>query len=194
MAELLAAGVPSLTPEGVWFSRRMVRDQSVLEARIEGGKLGAEHGIKGGEYGKLGGRPRKNTETPLKPPPAARQTANCKSKLQKQTALLGFDKFWEIYPRKVGKGDAEKAWRGSGAGNDAEIRNRILTQARAYSERRAGEDSKYTPYPATWLNRRQWEDAPDGQSEFNGNAEKDFYEAHPLPIHPAVAAAKAGKA
>jgi hypothetical protein len=48
MAELEEAGVPGITEEGTWFSRRMVRDEEVRQARAEGGKLGAKHGKKGG--------------------------------------------------------------------------------------------------------------------------------------------------
>jgi hypothetical protein len=45
--------------EGVIFSRRMVRDEDVRNARAAGGILGANHGVKGAEHGKKGGRPRK---------------------------------------------------------------------------------------------------------------------------------------
>jgi len=44
---------------GVIFSRRMVRDEQVREARAAGGPAGGEHGHKGASYGAKGGRPRK---------------------------------------------------------------------------------------------------------------------------------------
>lgn len=72
LAELEDKGVPSRTDGGVLYSRRMVRDEDLRNARAEGGPLGAEHGIKGKEFGKLGGRPRKSKGTnkpPSKPPP-----------------------------------------------------------------------------------------------------------------------------
>lgn len=47
-AELDDKGVPSRTPAGIIFSRRMVRDERLREVRAEGGILGAEHGSKGG--------------------------------------------------------------------------------------------------------------------------------------------------
>jgi hypothetical protein len=78
LRELEDAGVPSRTPEGVIFSRRMVRDEASRNARAEGGKLGAEHGAKGAEHGAKGGRPaglKGGSETPLdgggKPPPSS---------------------------------------------------------------------------------------------------------------------------
>ena len=78
LRELEDAGVPSRTPEGVFFSRRMVRDEASRNARAEGGKLGAEHGSKGAEHGTKGGRPaatKGGSETPLdvggKPPPSS---------------------------------------------------------------------------------------------------------------------------
>lgn len=75
LAELEDAGVFSRDDEGRLFSRRMVKDEEVREARAAGGHAGAEHGHKGGEHGKKGGRPRKSEagssteeKTPLKTP------------------------------------------------------------------------------------------------------------------------------
>lgn len=82
--ELLAAGVPSVDPAtGALYSRRMVRDEVVRNARAAGGKAGAEHGIKGAEAGKKGGRPvyqEGGSETPLsggeKPPPSSSSSSS----------------------------------------------------------------------------------------------------------------------
>ena len=83
LRELEDAGVPSRTPDGVYFSRRMVRDEASRNARAEGGKLGAEHGSKGAEHGSKGGRPagsKGGSETPLdageKPPPSSSSSAS----------------------------------------------------------------------------------------------------------------------
>lgn len=67
LAELEEAGVFSRREDGAIYSRRMLRDEAVRNARAEGGKAGAEHGAKGASYGKLGGRPRKE-KGPNKPP------------------------------------------------------------------------------------------------------------------------------
>ena len=57
LQELFDAGVPSVTKEGILYSRRMVRDHAAREARAKMGRLGAKFGKKGGRFGKLGGRP-----------------------------------------------------------------------------------------------------------------------------------------
>lgn len=54
--ELEGAGVFSRTDDGVIYSRRMVRDEALRERRANGGHAGAEHGIKGKDFGSLGGR------------------------------------------------------------------------------------------------------------------------------------------
>lgn len=84
--ELLEAGVFSKADDGAIYSRRMVRDEQLRAARAEGGKLGAEHGVKGASYGSKGGRPRKEItpqqtplgddgrgviKPPIKPPPSS---------------------------------------------------------------------------------------------------------------------------
>lgn len=64
LAELEENNVFSRTPEGVIFSRRMVRDEAERDKRAQGGTKGAAHGYKGAPHGAKGGRPRK-PETPL---------------------------------------------------------------------------------------------------------------------------------
>lgn len=81
--ELTDAGVPSTSDAGAIFSRRMVRDETVRNARAAGGKAGAEHGIKGADAGSKGGRP-KNAKggeiTPLlpglEPPPSSSSSSS----------------------------------------------------------------------------------------------------------------------
>lgn len=88
LEELEENGVFSRTPEGVVFSRRMVRDEAIRQARADGGKAGAEHGIKGAEAGKKGGRPvhqEGGSETPLsttkKPPPSSSSSSSSSASL-----------------------------------------------------------------------------------------------------------------
>lgn len=82
-AELGERGVFSVTEDGIAYSRRMVRDEAVREARAAGGQAGAEHGPKGASYGAEGGRPKKDKggkkpplPTPLKPPPSSSSAAS----------------------------------------------------------------------------------------------------------------------
>lgn len=78
LAELIANGVARQNLDGTIFSKRMVNDERVRNARAEGGKEGAEHGAKGGEHGIKGGRPKAikgANKTPLdddlEPPPSS---------------------------------------------------------------------------------------------------------------------------
>lgn len=74
LGELVDAGVPSFTEDGVMYSRRMVRDEQLRNVRAEGGKEGSQHGIKGAAHGSKGGRPRNETgveKPPLKRPPSS---------------------------------------------------------------------------------------------------------------------------
>jgi hypothetical protein len=66
-----------------------------------------------------------------------------------------FAQFWAVYPRKVGKLDAEKAFDKALERTDAET---LLAGARCYAGDRAGQDPKYTKHPTTWLNKDCWAD------------------------------------
>jgi hypothetical protein len=67
----------------------------------------------------------------------------------------GFDDFWTIYPRKVGKGAARKAWKTALKKAPKET---ILDGLATYQATRRGEDPSYTAHPATWLNAERWDD------------------------------------
>ena len=83
-------------------------------------------------------------------------------KLKAVPAQDRFAEFWQAYPRKVAKADAEKAWRKVAGEADA-----ILAGLRRFAgcEQWAKDGGQFIPYPATWLNGRRWEDAPDGDAE-----------------------------
>jgi len=68
-----------------------------------------------------------------------------------------FPDFWKAYPRKVGKGEAQRAWERRNCDEQADL---IIghVSARATTDAQWLEDVKYIPYPATWINRDGWLD------------------------------------
>jgi hypothetical protein len=72
----------------------------------------------------------------------------------------GFDEFWTIYPRKVGKKAAQKAW--IKAIRDEPDIMAIIAAARRYAaDPRRAADPEFTAHPATWLNAGRYDDEPD---------------------------------
>lgn len=71
--------------------------------------------------------------------------------------LQAFDEFWKAYPKKVGRGDAEKAWSKKEC---TKLIPQILVSIRdlKISEDWTKEGGQYIPHPATWLNREGWHD------------------------------------
>ena len=72
--------------------------------------------------------------------------------------LIRFNEFWEAYPKKVGKGLAEKCYQKINPSSDLqqEIIKALLVvkQSRQWTM----DNGQYIPNPATWLNQRRWED------------------------------------
>jgi len=70
----------------------------------------------------------------------------------------GFDLFWSLYPRKIGKGAAELAWKKIKP--DATLQARIIqaVKAQCKSEQWRRDQGQFIPHPATWLNGKRWED------------------------------------
>jgi len=72
-----------------------------------------------------------------------------------------FEKFWNAYPRKSGKGKAWESW--DKIKPNAQIQSRILEAITEQSKTEQWKKDKgqYIPFPATWLNQKRWEDSPE---------------------------------
>ena len=70
------------------------------------------------------------------------------------------NRFWPHYPRKKAKEAARKAYGAIIKSGKASIAD-IELGAMRFAQERVGQDPKFTPYPATWLNDGGWADEPE---------------------------------
>jgi len=70
----------------------------------------------------------------------------------------GFDRFWDHYPRRVGKRDARKAWQQTKTERPGDDDLIAKVDELAVSKSWIESNGQYVPYPATWLRRGGWED------------------------------------
>jgi len=78
--------------------------------------------------------------------------------------VMSFDKFWEIYPRKVGKGAARRKWKSL---NCDAIFDEIVQAVNSYRKTEQWENIRYIPHPATFLYQERWEDEiPENEKEY----------------------------
>lgn len=70
----------------------------------------------------------------------------------------GFANFWEQYPKKAAKPDALRAWRKLKPSGQllADLMAGLAIQKVSDQWRKNG--GEFIPHPATWLNKRRWED------------------------------------
>lgn len=116
---------------------------------------------------------RDSKRSPAKKTPAARPVV--KSELGDS-----FERFWAIYPRRVAKEAARKAWaKATERGVDPET---LVMAARRYAGERAGQDPRYTKHPATWLNGGCWEDEPPPRAD--GPPVIDGVSGEPVAVAP----------
>jgi hypothetical protein len=76
-----------------------------------------------------------------------------KTTKQEKPTNTGFDTFWLLYPKKVAKADAVKAWKQVLKKKTAD---EMIALVKAYSESKLP-DMTYIPYPASWLNKGLYE-------------------------------------
>lgn len=77
---------------------------------------------------------------------------------EKNTAAdAAFETFWAAYPKKIGKGQAVKAWRSaSKRANTAAILSGLDAARATWAAART--ETKFIPNPSTWLNGDRWAD------------------------------------
>lgn len=68
--------------------------------------------------------------------------------------------FWQIYPRKIDKDRARRAWKKLAPARALSLA--ILESLRRWKICDQWQDERFIPHPATWLNGRRWEAAPPG--------------------------------
>lgn len=66
-----------------------------------------------------------------------------------------WDMFWEMYPKRCARKDAEKAWARMSTSDREAALEALVAWRRVWVAR--GE-MQYVPYPATWLNGERWTD------------------------------------
>ena len=80
--------------------------------------------------------------------------------------MIDFEAFWMLWPKKVARGDARKAWsRAILSAKPEEILAGLGKILPIYEKMLKSERRAFVPYPATWLNREQWADetGPEGE-------------------------------
>jgi len=159
IAELEAAGVFSRTDSGAIFSRRMVRDRDKADLDRARGKQGGNPKLLFDDNGGVNPPVNHwvNGGDKAQKPEARSQKPDKILSLTARQIDLDFEAWWPLFPRKVGKGQARKAYHASRK-NPCVTAEILLAAAKRFAASRAGEDEKFTPHPATWLNGERWLD------------------------------------
>ena len=79
---------------------------------------------------------------------------SCKITINTETTRDYFSDFWKLYPKRLAKEDARKAFK------KLKMTDELFQQiAKAIKDQGlATGDLKFVPYPASWLNGKRWED------------------------------------
>lgn len=117
------------------------KTRAVESKKKSGKRLDAVREMSGSKPDTIGTREEKNiTTTPIVP--------------------ADFERFWRLYPKRVGKADAMRAW--LKVKPDALLTARIFAavEQQRRSDQWTKDDGKFIPHPSTWLNQHRWDDEP----------------------------------
>jgi hypothetical protein len=82
-----------------------------------------------------------------------------------------FEQFWHLYPRRVGKGHARKAFQKAYKAIGL-VRILEATDDFARNCAETNKDAQYIPHPATWLNGERWDDDLDSPVSGDGRTQQ----------------------
>lgn len=192
--ELMKAGVPSVTDDGIIFSRRMVRDE---RERNKANKRQTAHRKDKRRSKKINNYGVTPIVTPFVTPfvtdmsrdsHAAYACSDSNTDI-KEKARARWEKFWKAYPKKVGESSAMEVW--DELNPDDELTGVIVEAIREQIS--AGmldmsEKMRFCPNAARWLREKRWTDVlpetpgraepvPDANEgrEYTGHAEARRY-------------------
>ena len=129
----------------ILYQKRMVKDNKLSIVRAESGKKGGETTWKKSIFAKANAK--------------AKAIANSESEYENESIYNdAFNKFWEAYPKKRSKGQAEKAFKKLKP--DDLLLQTILEKIELLklTDDWKKDKGQFIPYPATWLNAKGWED------------------------------------
>ena len=102
------------------------------------------------ENGKKGGRRKPSTNPSLTQPLTNQEPI---TKNQEPITTIDFEKFYSMYPKKVKKERAIKAW----LKHKPDIDTVLKSLEHQLSNDKRFREKDFTPYPASWLNDKEWE-------------------------------------
>lgn len=92
--------------------------------------------------------------------PSQEKRTELKGREEKGTALSArFERFWQAYPKKVGKDAAEREWNKLAPGDDLTDAMIAAVRAQRASEQWRKDGGQFIPHPRTWLHQGRWKDA-----------------------------------
>ncbi|MFL7901545.1 hypothetical protein ACJ41P_10460 [Azospirillum argentinense] len=91
------------------------------------------------------------------------------TKPQSQDLNALFSEWWQFVPRKVSKGQAEKAYRAAVKHTDPA---ELLAGIKRFATDCEGRDPQFVAHPATWLNGKRWLDEPGLPLNGGSNAQR----------------------
>jgi len=172
LVELIEEGVITLEGDRL-YQKRMVKDGELsLKRAVAGAKGGKSAKVSSSDAGEDKQTPKQKSSKTQSKNQANSENENeveieseiiseddNESSSQKVNPIEErFKVFWKAYPRKSGKGSAEKAWAKIAPSQKLFDEIMAALDVAKRCEQWLKDNGQFIPYPATWLNQKRWED------------------------------------
>ena len=99
---------------------------------------------------------------------------NPKEKKSRSASSAEFDRFWVVYPRKVNKGLAMRAWEKAASKAAPAL---IIAAVEAWKLSKDFPEPAFIPHPSSWLNGERWSDELSDKKQVVTDAEREAFMA-----------------
>ena len=100
----------------------------------------------------------------------------CRKGSPKKSLDVLFDRFWAVYPRKIAKADAKKAFAKISPDEDLLQKMIKALERDKRSSQWTKDKGQFIPYAATWLNGQRWEDEGESSDQYGSFDTDEFFE------------------
>lgn len=172
LVELIEEGVVTLEGDRL-YQKRMVKDGELSRKRAEAGAKGGKSAkVSSSDIGDDKQTPKQKSSKTQSKGQATSENENeveieneniSKNDIESSSSKVNlvaerFKAFWKAYPRKSGKGSAEKSWLKIAPNQQLFDEIMAALEAAKRCEQWQKDNGQFIPYPATWLNQKRWED------------------------------------
>lgn len=183
---------------GTWMHKRIDREIALVANKSQKSAIAGKASGKARANGRSTGVPVEFEPQPNHVKTSDERESSFPANAEKETLpraapARSFDVWWEAYPKKTGKADADRRYvavckklMGERGMSKPQVQDFLLRAIGAWKQANKGLEPKFVPNPATWLNQGRYDDGPVVKIMEGPGAQEPGKPAAARKLHPDI--------